>query len=275
MNDFIYGNDWLNRQPPYAFKIDHLLFIYLGLGLGAIAAYFLRGKSKKTIEAVMISLWGFGTAVVFAYYITIWVNSAIDPVNHPFRLEGDLPLHSCLMFMYVFPLAVFPKNLAVRKAASNFLVIVNMIMGFITLFVGCPPAGSSALSFVGIQSMIIHIIIVVVPIIMLVTNYYDLRKADVEGGLIIFLILGTAIWMFDHFAKCDYFYFYDGHTFPVLKVISENVPHWVWTIIVVTCYVLTAIIVHFSIVGIKTLIERKKAKDAEPAPQEGTEDNKK
>ena len=130
-------------------------------------------------------------------------------------------------------------------------------MGFITLFVGCPPVGYSALSFSGIQSMVIHVIIVIVPLIMLVTNYYDLQKGDLKYGLALFGILGLSMWIFDAIAGCDYFFFYDGHTFPVFAFISENVPHIVWTLIVTTCYVLTAIIIHFTIYGIKTLIAKK------------------
>lgn len=180
------------------------------------------------------------------------------PVKHPFEIDEMLPFHSCLMFMYIFPFAMFFKNKYIKLAATNFLVVVNMIMGFITLFVGCPPAGSSALSFVGIQSMVIHVIIVIVPLIMLVTNYYDLQKSDLKYGLALFGILAVSMWTFDAIAKCDYFFFYDGHTFPVLSFISDNVPNIVWTLIVVTCYVLTAIIIHFVIFGIKLLIARRK-----------------
>lgn len=256
--DFFTSRDWLNREAPYAFKIDHLLFIFIPLIIGVLLAFFLRGKSRKTIQTVIVSLWAFSSTVVIFYYVTTYIICAIDPVNHPFILEGMLPLHSCLMFMYIFPVAIFAKNKIVKTAALNFLVVVNMIMGFITLFVGCPPKGSSALSFVGVQSMIYHVVNVIVPLIMLVTNYYDLKKKDIKYGLILFGVLSIAVWTFDAITGCDYFYFYDGHTFGILYVISENVPHIVWTLIVVTCYVLTAIIIHYLVYGIKLLIARKR-----------------
>ena len=256
--DFIDSKDWLGREGPYAFKFDHLLFVFIPLILGVLLAFFLRKKSKKTIKTVMIILWAFGTTVVFSYYITIWIRSAVDPVNHPFYAEGMLPLHSCLMFMYIFPIAIFVKNKTIKTMATSFLVVVNMIMGFITLFVGCPPKGSSALSFVGVQSMVIHTIIVIVPLIMLITNYYDLKKGDLKYGLILLWFLIVVMWAFDAIAGCDYFYIYDGRTFGILYEISENVPHLVWTLIIVTCYTLTAIIIHFLIYGIKYLIMKKK-----------------
>jgi uncharacterized membrane protein len=82
------------------------------------------------------------------------------------------------MFLYVFPVAIFVKNKVIKTAACNFLVVINMIIGFITLFVGCPPVGYSALSFSGFQSLLEHVIIVIVPLIMVATNYYDLQKKD-------------------------------------------------------------------------------------------------
>ena len=250
--DFFLTTDWLGREGPYNFKLDHLLFIFIGLGLGFLLAFLLRKRSKKTIKIWLISLWAFGTAIEAFYYGSLVVLSILYPDVHPYSMESMLPLHSCLMFMYIFPFAMFSKSKVIKTMASNWLVVVNMIMGFITLFVGCPTKGYSALSFHGIQSMIIHVIIVVVPFIMILTNYYDLQKKDLKYGLLLFAGLAITIWTFDAITGCDYFFIYDGHTFGVLYVISENVPHIVWTLITVTCYVLTAIIIHFTVFYIKT-----------------------
>ena len=265
--DFFKSRDWLNREGPYAFQFDHLLFLFVPLILGILLAIYLRNKDHKLVRKVMIALWAFGSTIVLIYYVATYIMCAMDPVGYPFVIEGMLPLHSCLMFIYVFPLAMFVKNKTIKTMAMNFLVVVNMIMGFITLFVGCPPKGSSALSFVGVQSMVIHVIIVVVPIIMLVTNYYDLKKQDIKYGLLMFAILGVTIWVFDAIAHCDYFYFYDGRTFGILYEISENVPHIVWTLIVVTCYVLTAIIIHYSVYGIKYYLAKRKANKESPSEE--------
>ena len=257
--DFFTKPDWLNRPgPSYAFKLDHILFIVISMIIGVILCFLLRKKDKKVIKTVLISLWAFAVAIEVVYYGVTYGMCIADPVNHPFVLEGMLPFHSCLMFMYVFPFAVFSKNKTIKLAASNFLVVINMIIGFITLFVGCPPVGSSTLSFVGLQSLTLHVIIVIVPLIMVATNYYDIQKKDLLYGLALFGILGVIMWTFDAITGCDYFYFYDGHTFPVLKVISENVHHLVWTLIVVSCYVITGVTIHFLIIGIKYLINKKR-----------------
>lgn len=37
--DFYDSVDWLNREPPYAFQWDHLLFVILGLAIGIFLAF--------------------------------------------------------------------------------------------------------------------------------------------------------------------------------------------------------------------------------------------
>lgn len=264
--EFFTSKDWLNRGlESYAFQWDHLVFIALIIATGVLLSWFLRKKDKKTIKIVLIVLWAVGLSLEISNYSFIYYLCGADPVNHPFELDKYLPLHSCLMFFYLFPIAMFVKNKTIKLAANNFLVIVNMIMGFITLFVGCPTAGYSALSFDGVQILTYHGIIVIVPLIMIVTNYYDLQKNDWKYGLTLFGILAIAMWTFDAIFKCDYFFFYDGHRFPAFKFISENVLPIVWTLIVVSCYVITAFATHFLVYYIKYFCYRKSQKKEEDA----------
>jgi len=257
--DFFLSHDWLNREgSTYAFKLDHILFIVIGLLVGVFLCFFFRKKDKRIIKITLISIWALAVVVEIFYYAVTYAYCIKDSASYPFNIETMLPFHSCLMFLYIFPVAIFAKNRVIKTAACNFLVVINMIIGFITLFVGCPPVGYSALSFSGFQSLLEHTFIVVVPLIMVATNYYDLQKKDLLYGLALFGILSVIMWTFDAITGCDYFYFYDGHTFPVLKVISENVHHLVWTLIVVSCYVITGCAIHFLIVAIKYLINKKR-----------------
>lgn len=263
--NFFDSPDWFGRPgPTYAFTLDHLLTVFVLLAIGAFLAFFLKGKTKKTITIVLISLWVFSSVIGSIYYGVLYFRCIADPANYPFIMEEMLPFHSCLMFIYVFPVAMFVKNKIIQTMARNFLVIINMIIGFITLFVGVPPVGSSVYSFVGMQSLLIHVIIVVVPLIMVTTGYYDIQLQDFKYGLAAFGILGLTMWIFDAFTGCDYFYFYDGHTFPVFKSISENVHHLVWTLIVVSCYVITGVATHFLIIGIKYLVNKKRPSKDSP-----------
>lgn len=252
--NFFYDKDWLNRNiDSYAFQWDHLVFIALAMILGIALALFLRKKDHKIVKIVLICIWGFYCLMQIIYYPIKWTQGE-------FNKDTMLPLHSCLMFMYVFPFAMFAKNKIIKTAACNFLVVVNMIMGFITLFVGCP-GEAAALSYFGLHTLIYHSIDVIVPLVMIITKLYDIHKKDILYGLALFGILSAFIYVFDIVTGCDYFYFYDGHVFPAFKFISENVPHHIlWSLLIISCYVITAVAMHFMIIGIKYLIEKRNQK---------------
>lgn len=266
MENFIENKDWLGRGlSTYAFGWDHFLFIFVAISLGVLAAFLLKGKPRKVVKIVLISLWGFYVTLELFTYIYLYSH----PDLHPFNIEENLPLHSCLMCMYIFPIAIFAKNKYVQTAACNFLVIINMIMGFITMFVGCPAPGCSPFSFFGFQTLAYHALDVIIPLIMLVTGYYDIKKNDVYLGLLVFGTLSTVVYIFDAITGCDYFYFYDGHKFPVFDFISKAVPHHtIWSLIVMASYVITAFVMHFAVIGIKYLINKHKKKPKEPQPTE-------
>jgi len=258
--DFFINPDLLGRSGPYAFKWDHILFIILTTIIGFISAILLRKCKKETIKIVLICLWGTVVFIDLFKWIIFYILVFNNYPGYEFNLERMLPLHSCSLFMYVMPFALWGKNRYVVTAANSFLVTVNMIMGYITMFVGFGGKNASVFSFFGFHTLLYHALIFIAPLIMVITNYYDLQKKDLKYGLITFIGFAIIIWTFDAITGCDYMYIYDGHTFGVLKFIYENVHHLVWTLITVTCYILTAIIIHYLIYFIKQYLRNRKSK---------------
>ena len=256
--DFFNSHDWLNRGGyDYIFHLDHIIYLIIALLVTVGLCFLLYNKDKATVKKTLVIIWMVAITLMVVYYGEQYIQCLINPSGFPFVLETMLPFHSCLMFMYLFPFAMFSKNDIIRRAANNFIVVINMTIGFITMFIGCPLLGYATLSFTGLQSLLLHTVIYLVPLIMLVTGLYELKLKDLYYGVALFVILALIMWIFDAITGCDYFYHYDGHTFPVLKVISENVPHLVWTLIVVSCYVITGITMHTIIIFIKYLAKKK------------------
>ena len=254
--DFYYAPDWFGRPGPYAFTLEHFLFIAIATFLGVLAALLMRRCTRNAVEFTLVCLWAFLVVIEIWKWVVVFTRVPNDP-DYPFNIETMLPLHSCSMFLYVFPFAIFSRNQSVKRAANSFLVSVNMIMGFITMFVGFSGKHASVFSFFGLHTLLFHAIIFIVPLIMLVTGYYKPEKKDILYGGALFLGLATIILIFDLITGCDYMYIHDGHTFGVFKFIYENVPWFVWTIISVSAYLITGAATHFLILGIRTLLERK------------------
>ncbi|MBR1581966.1 MAG: YwaF family protein [Bacilli bacterium] len=254
--NFFLKRDWFNREGPFSFTLEHFLFIALTIIVGLALSFLLRKKKESTIRITLISMWIFVIAIDLVKWIIVWTCVAKGMENLPFDTTILLPLHSCSMFMYVFPLAFFCKVPIIKKAANNFLVTINMIMGFITLFVGFGGKGCSVFSFFGLHTLLFHTLIFIVPLIMLITGIYKVEKLDFLYGLGLFLILAILVFIFDHITGMDYMYIYDGHTFGVFKFIYENVHHLVWTLISVSAYLITGVATHFIVYGITKLVKK-------------------
>lgn len=253
--NFFLNRDWFNRPGPYAFTPEHFIFIAISVVIGVLLGFFLRKVSKKTVRIVCIALWATVVAIDLWKWIIVWT-CVVKGIEGPFDPTILLPLHSCSMFMYIFPLAFFVKNDMIKRASNSFLISVNMIMGFITLFVGFSGKGCSVFSFFGMHTLIYHALIFIVPLVMLMTGIYKPEVKDIYYGVGLFLILATIVWTYDAITKMDYMYIYDGHTFGVFKFIYENVHHMVWTLITVSAYIITAFATHFLAIGIARLIAK-------------------
>lgn len=119
--DFFFSPDWLNREgPKYAFKLDHILFVVLGLLIGVLLCFLLRKKDKKVIKMTCISIWALAVLVELLYYGVNYVMCIVDPSNYPFDIETMLPFHSCLMFLYVFLWQFFLKIELLRQHVLTF-----------------------------------------------------------------------------------------------------------------------------------------------------------
>ena len=52
--EFFDSTDWLGRPGPYSFKWDHLLFLFLFIGLGVLLAFLIRKKQRKTVHLTLV-----------------------------------------------------------------------------------------------------------------------------------------------------------------------------------------------------------------------------
>ena len=135
--DFFNSHDWLNRGGyDYIFHFDHIIYLVIALLVTVGLCFLLYKKDKATVKKTLVIIWIVAITLMVVYYGEQYIQCLINPSGFPFVLEAMLPFHSCLMFMYLFPFAMFSKNEIIKKAANNFIVVINMTIGFITMFIG-------------------------------------------------------------------------------------------------------------------------------------------
>ena len=261
MDNFFTARDWFGRtDDSFLFNFEHITFIVLAFVIGIALPLILRRAkvSQKTVHIVLIALW----VATVVWDLTKWIWGMIPVFKgiESFNVASGMPFHTCSVYMFVAPFALFAKG-KVRTAASSFLTELSLITGFVSLILSFAMMNHySVFSFYGLHTMVYHSILYIMPMTMLITGYYKPQKRDFLYGFAAFMIVFAVIFTFDNIYKTDYMYIYDGSTFEIFKVVSENVPHrLVWTVLAVAAYFVIIVVSHLVILGIQKLCRKESA----------------
>jgi uncharacterized membrane protein YwaF len=198
-------------------------------------------KLKGNIGAARVAVRGFW---IFAL--------ALDLVKYIFYnaycITNDLPLDkfefpfwTCSIFLFVIPISLFCKNERVRGACNAFICSISMLGGFINFLFPT----DSLFSFMGLHTFLYHFALLITPIIMLSSGYYKPKPRHITGAILIFLIYGIPVYVFNCIFDQDYMFTYSGEWFGPMAELAAIMPHrLVWTLACVLGHALvTALII--------------------------------
>ena len=274
MDKFFSARDWFGRtDESFLFNFEHITFIVVAFIVGIVLPLLMRraGASRRTVHRVLVGLWL--ACVIWDVVKWLWGMIPVFKGLESFNVASGMPFHTCSVFMFVAPFALFAKKPAIRTAASSFLTELSLITGFVSLILSFAMMNCySVFSFYGLHTMVYHSILYVMPMAMLITGYYKPKKWDFMRGFAAFMIVFAIIFTFDNIYKTDYMYIYDGSTFEIFKVVSENVPHrLVWTVLAVMAYFIIIVVSHLVIMGMQRLCGKRNTTEDEasgPVAQE-------
>jgi hypothetical protein len=261
--EFITDYDWFNREGPFLFNLEHILFIIFYITVGIVLAIWLRKKPKDFTRKVLIALWIFTVAIDIpkwsaSWYVMIYLGRFPSYVSM-------FPLYTCSLFMYITPIALFAKNEKLQTAAKNFTCTMMLPLGFVSIFVALTMTYKcSIFSFYGFHTVLYHSMMYIVSLAMLVSGYYKPQKKDICSSLILFAGILALVYLLNCILKVDYMYIYDGSTFTVLSFIINALPHrLVWTLLIMIFYFSVPTLMHFIILKIQSVYQMKKLKKEE------------
>ena len=249
--DFFSDKDWLNRPEVYGYNLERIIFVLICTFFGG----FLIIKLKKDVNAtkkVILSFWVF--AVILDLLKYIFYNSYCIVNELPFeRLE--FPLWTCSIYLFAMPLSLFNKNQKIKDACNAFICTLSMIGGFINFLFPL----ESLFSFMGLHTFLYHFILLITPILMLTSGYYEPKLKHYKGAISIFLIYAIPVFIYNNIFEHDYMFIYNGSWFGPMADFASIMPHrFIWTIICVIGHILVTILVIF--IEIK-LINRNSVKE--------------
>ena len=258
--NFFEGRDWLGRGwDSYLYAPEYLIFFTVAIAVAIILPLTQRNRTEQTLKKILIGLWLFLLIYDVSKFCLSWTSTALH--GDGFNPATALPFHACSTIWYSAPIALLARKESTRRAWSAYLCSINLFGGIIGMFLGTAMMHHySFISYYGSQMMIYHSMLVIIPMFMLITGYYNPRWQDVLPGFSVFGIIALPTFIFDTIFRCDYMYIYDGSTLEPFKALAAMMPHrLLWTLIAVIGYFLLIVIFLGAAIVIRKTIEKKRA----------------
>ena len=243
-------HDLLNREGPFTFCIDYIIwYIVVGLFI-AVGIFFLnKYKTEKRIKIVLTVLWAVAVAIDLA--------KLIKNIYYGFNISGDIPFYICSLYLYTMPVVIWGKGLWQRMACTYnctiglFGAIVNYIMPNVTV-------NNSLFSFAGFHTTLYHTILIATPLVMLCTGFFKLKFKDFGWSFLSFVVITFPVVIFNYIAGTDYMYFREGGI-ELVKGIATTLSYG-FPIVMYAVYAVVMILMQLLIMGITKLVEVIKLK---------------
>lgn len=180
--------------PAYSmFSITHMLIlIFCAAGI-ATALWQSRKMNKadvlKTIRRCVIVMWGFEISKII---FNLCIGNASSPGHY-------IPLYFCSIPLYCGLFSGFGKD-KIKHMGDVFLVVGGITGGLGYMLSPCTTAGMyPAFHFITIQSFIHHSIMVYLSILLIVTDYIDLKLKDISSYAMTVTIVAVAAYVINAF----------------------------------------------------------------------------
>ena len=249
--NFFTNPDWFGRPGPFAYNLEYIVFIVLAIVFAFVLPILLRKKDKKTIKTTLMILWIIAVCLdLLKYGYSLIYNICNDSLS---LQTLDLPLWTCSMFLYLMPITLFCKNEKVSRASTAFICTISFFAGMVNFAIPCE---ESLFSFYGLHKTVFHYILMLTPAVMLGTGYIKLKLKDLIPVMLVLIVFGIPVYVFNAIAQQDYMFTYDGSWLPIDVSFISCKP--LYTALVLIVYAVLALLVIGIDIGVRKLYKKKK-----------------
>ena len=153
------------------------------------------------------------------------------------------------------PIALFCKNEKATRACAAFICTISLFAGLVNFAVPCD---ESLFSFFGLHKTLYHYILMLTPAIMLGTGYIKLKLKDFLPIMIVLIVFGIPVYVFNVITKQDYMFTYDGSWLPIDVSFISFKP--LYTLLSLIVYALLALLIIGIDIGVRKLSNIKATK---------------
>ncbi len=197
--------------PQYLYSIISVFLLIILLIL-------LRNSSKEKVRKIIQIIGVFLT--IFYLTKTTWESIYDIKLMGSFNI-GLLPLDTCSIIMIAALLAGFTKG-KLANWSSCWLATGGIVGGVGTMFFLTAFKYYPFLSFGAFYSMIWHFLMVFLGLLLIVTNYVDMKYSTVVKGYLFHLIISIFVILFDYLYDYDFMFYKELSSIPFFDDIASN-----------------------------------------------------
>ena len=195
-------------------------YLYLGLSIILIIVLLivLRKLSKEKVSKILKITSVFMT---FLYIIkTIWETIYDIKFNGSFN-TGLLPFDTCSIIMLASLIAGFGKG-KIKSIAECWLVTGGVVGGIGAMVVLNAFKYYPFLSFGAFYSMIWHFLMVLIGLLLIVTNYIDIKYYTILKGYLFHIVISCFVIPIDFIYNFDFMLYKDLGGIPIFEDIASK-----------------------------------------------------
>lgn len=215
-------------MPQGEFKmlnLAHILIIVFGLLGILVTCFFLRKLETKKVKIILLVCAIIGLVMDPIYWI--WELS----VTGTLHFEQTLPLYFCSLFYMTLAIGVFSKREKVKQTCFAYLASFNIFAGLMGLILNNNLNNYPVFSFVGIRTLVFHLLMLFVSCLLWFTRYYKPKISDVFTFMIPLGIMFVPALIVDKIWGFDYCYLNGGKGIPIIESASGAMPNAVYIIL--------------------------------------------
>lgn len=248
--------EYLPQGEYKMLNLTHVLIIVFGLVGILITCFFLRKLEHKKVEKILLVCAIIGLIMDPMYWI--WELC----VTKTMHFEQTLPLYFCSLFYMTLAVGVFCKNKGVKQTCYAYLGTFNIFAGLMGLILNNNLNSYPVWSFVGVRTLVFHLLMLFVSCLIWFTRYYKPEIKDTFRFMIPLGIMFIPAIIVDKVWNFDYCYLNGGRGTPI-EIVSGAMPNAVYIILLyLLIFVLVNVVFHIPTI-VKYFKEKKKEKKVE------------
>ena len=250
MENWFETHDLLNREGPFTYSVDYIVWYIVALLIIGLGIFFLnKYKTEKRINIVLIVLWAVALALDLA--------KLIKNIYYGFSISGDIPFYICSLYLYLMPVAIWGKGIW-KRMACTFICTLGLFGAIMNYVIPSVVVNNSLFSFSGFHTTLYHTILWTTPLVMLCTGYFKLRFKDFGWSFLAFVVITLPVVIFNYIAETDYMYFREGGI-DLVKNLATTMSY-AFPLLMYAAYAVAMILMQLIIMGITKLVEIIKLK---------------